>query len=185
MLRRYPKARAELESRLPGWRDAATAIGDLGIGLDDAEYIGGVLWYGLTHRGGKATRRSRSASSPTGWSAGPPGTAETPRGPRPPSAPSWISTWLDGSRTGRAGPRGSDYSPRGPGGGPARIPHSGPASRPVPRMRTRSALRAPGTARVVMPDQLAPGRQAGRQEQAQHRSSGREGKSMRTLTARR
>jgi hypothetical protein len=31
----------------------ATAIGRLGIGLDDAEYVGGVLWYGLTHRGGE------------------------------------------------------------------------------------------------------------------------------------
>jgi len=53
LLRRYRKARTELESRLPGWRDAATAIGGLGIGLDDAEYVGGVLWYGLTHRGGE------------------------------------------------------------------------------------------------------------------------------------
>jgi len=31
--------------------DAATAIGGLGIGLDDAEYVGDVLWYCLTHRG--------------------------------------------------------------------------------------------------------------------------------------
>jgi hypothetical protein len=51
LLRRYPKARAELEIRLPHWREAAAAIGELGIGLDDAEYVGGVLWYGLTHRG--------------------------------------------------------------------------------------------------------------------------------------
>ncbi len=51
LLRRYPKARAELEARMPGWRDAAAAIGGLGIGLDDGEYVGGVLWYGLTHRG--------------------------------------------------------------------------------------------------------------------------------------
>jgi hypothetical protein len=53
LLRRYPRARAELEARLPSWRDAATAIGGLGIGLDVAEYVGGVLWYGLTHRGGQ------------------------------------------------------------------------------------------------------------------------------------
>jgi hypothetical protein len=53
LLRRYPKARAELEARLPRWREAAKAIGELGIGLDDAEYVGGVLWYGLTHRGGQ------------------------------------------------------------------------------------------------------------------------------------
>ncbi len=53
LLRRYPKARAELEARLPRWREAAKAIGELGVGLDDAEYVGGVLWYGLTHRGGE------------------------------------------------------------------------------------------------------------------------------------
>jgi hypothetical protein len=53
LLRRYPKARAELEARLPRWRETATAIGELGIGLDDAEYVGGVLWYGVTHRGGE------------------------------------------------------------------------------------------------------------------------------------
>jgi hypothetical protein len=53
LLRRYPKARAELEARLPRWPEAAKAIGGLGIGLDDAEYVGGVLWYGLTHRGGE------------------------------------------------------------------------------------------------------------------------------------
>lgn len=51
LLRRYPKARAELEARMPGWRGAAAAISRLGIGLDDSEYVGGVLWYGLTHRG--------------------------------------------------------------------------------------------------------------------------------------
>jgi hypothetical protein len=51
LLRRYPKARAELEARLPSWRETAKAIGELGDGLDDEEYVGGVLWYGLTHRG--------------------------------------------------------------------------------------------------------------------------------------
>jgi hypothetical protein len=51
LLRRYPKARAELEARLPRWREAAKAIGELGVGLDDDEYVGGALWYGLTHRG--------------------------------------------------------------------------------------------------------------------------------------
>jgi DNA-binding PadR family transcriptional regulator len=53
LLRRHPKARAELEARLPRWREAAKAIGELGIGLDDAEYVGGALWYGLTHCGGE------------------------------------------------------------------------------------------------------------------------------------
>jgi hypothetical protein len=51
LLRRYPKARGDLEARLPAWRDAAKAIAGLDVGLDDAEYVGGVLWYGLTHRG--------------------------------------------------------------------------------------------------------------------------------------
>lgn len=38
---------------MPGWRDAATAIGGLVIGLDDAEYVAGMLWHGLTHRSGQ------------------------------------------------------------------------------------------------------------------------------------
>ena len=37
--------------RLPAWRDVAKAIGGLEIALDDTEYVGGVLWHGLTHRG--------------------------------------------------------------------------------------------------------------------------------------
>jgi hypothetical protein len=53
LMHRYPQARAELEARLPGWRGAAAAIGGLGTGLDDAGYVGGVLWYGLAHRGGQ------------------------------------------------------------------------------------------------------------------------------------
>jgi hypothetical protein len=51
LLRRYPKARAELEARLPAWRAAAAAIAALSVGLDDTEYVGGILWYGLTYRG--------------------------------------------------------------------------------------------------------------------------------------
>jgi hypothetical protein len=50
-LRRFPKDRGELEARLPVWREAARAIGELGTGLDDAEYIGGVLWTGRTNKG--------------------------------------------------------------------------------------------------------------------------------------
>ena len=65
-LRRFPKARGELEARLPAWRDAAKAIGGLGAALDDAECVGGVLWTGLTHRGPRETRTSRGASSWTG-----------------------------------------------------------------------------------------------------------------------
>jgi hypothetical protein len=51
LLRRYAKARGELEGRLPNWPEVAAAIGALGIGLEDAEFVGGVLWYGLTHKG--------------------------------------------------------------------------------------------------------------------------------------
>lgn len=51
VLQRFPKARGELERLLPTWRDAARTIGELGAGLDDAEYVGGVLWTGLTHKG--------------------------------------------------------------------------------------------------------------------------------------
>jgi hypothetical protein len=50
LLRRYPKARAELEARLPAWRAAAGEISGLGFGLNDEEYVGGVLWYGLTYK---------------------------------------------------------------------------------------------------------------------------------------
>jgi hypothetical protein len=45
--------RAELEARMPRYRDAAPAISKLGIGLDDAEFAGGVLWFGLIYRGGE------------------------------------------------------------------------------------------------------------------------------------
>jgi len=50
LLRRYPKARAELETRLPSWREVADAIAALDVGLDDTEFVGGVLWHGLTYR---------------------------------------------------------------------------------------------------------------------------------------
>src|ERR1039457_7406457 len=49
-MRRYARARGELEARLPNWPEVAAAIGALGIGLEDAEFVGGVLWYGLTHK---------------------------------------------------------------------------------------------------------------------------------------
>jgi hypothetical protein len=53
LLRRYPRARGELEARLPAWTEVANAVAGLNFGLDDTEYVGGVLWYGLTHRGGE------------------------------------------------------------------------------------------------------------------------------------
>ena len=49
-LRRFPRARGELDALLPAWHQAAEAIAALGIGLDDTEYVGGVLWTGLTHK---------------------------------------------------------------------------------------------------------------------------------------
>jgi hypothetical protein len=51
LLRRRPNARGQLGKRLPNWPEVAAAIGALGIGLDDAEYVGGILWLGLTHKG--------------------------------------------------------------------------------------------------------------------------------------
>ena len=51
LLRRYARARGELDALMPHWPQVTREIGELGIGLDDAEYVGGVLWYGLTHRG--------------------------------------------------------------------------------------------------------------------------------------
>jgi hypothetical protein len=47
--------RAELEARMPRWRGAAAAISKLGIGLDDAKFVGGVLGSGLTYRGGEGS----------------------------------------------------------------------------------------------------------------------------------
>jgi len=96
-----PSARAELEARLPGWRDAAV-IGGLGIGLDDAEYVGGVLWYGLTHRGGQGNPEEQKRAITdrlVRWATRDGG---TPPGPQPRSAPSWPG----GGRTGK------DWSPR-------------------------------------------------------------------------
>ncbi len=36
---------------MPRWRDAAAAISKLSIGLDDAEFVGEVPWFGLTSGG--------------------------------------------------------------------------------------------------------------------------------------
>lgn len=51
LLRRRPNARGQLEKRLPNWPEVAATIGGVVEGLDDAEFVGGVLWLGLTHRG--------------------------------------------------------------------------------------------------------------------------------------
>ena len=81
LLRRYPKARAELEARLRRWREAAEAVGELGIGLDDAEYVSGVLWYGLTHRGSEGNPEEQKRVITDRLVRWPPGTAETPPTP--------------------------------------------------------------------------------------------------------
>lgn len=46
-----PRPGGELEARQSVWREAARAIGELGTGLDDAEYIGSVLWTARTNKG--------------------------------------------------------------------------------------------------------------------------------------
>ena len=84
------------------------------------------------------------------------------------AAPSWTSTWLDGSRTGRAGPRGPDHSPR-TRGDPVRIRA---VVRPAAPFRGCGPFRAQslrdGPCRHL-PDQLAPGRQADQRHGGQSR----------------
>jgi hypothetical protein len=67
LLRRFPTAPGELEAILPDWRDVARVIGALGCGLDDEEYVGGVLWLGLTHKGGPAERARVIVDRLTRW----------------------------------------------------------------------------------------------------------------------
>jgi hypothetical protein len=45
---RYPEARPWMDEHCPTWPTIAAAIADLGAGLDDAEYVGGVIYLGLT-----------------------------------------------------------------------------------------------------------------------------------------
>lgn len=86
-----------------GWRKVAKAIGELGIGLDDDEYVGGVLWYGLTHRGAEGnpeeqkrviTDRLVRWASPDGGDASRAAAAIRPV----------LDTWPIGTRAGRASP---------------------------------------------------------------------------------
>jgi hypothetical protein len=95
--------RAELEARMPRYRDTAPAISKLGIGLDDAEFAGGVLWFGLIYRGGEGNPAEQERAFWTAWSAGQPGTAGTPPGPQPQSARYWTSTCPAGSGNIKAG----------------------------------------------------------------------------------
>ena len=48
--RRFPRAKPWMDEHYPSWPDLARAIADLGVGLDDAEYVGGVIYLGLTHK---------------------------------------------------------------------------------------------------------------------------------------
>jgi hypothetical protein len=87
------------------------------------------------------------------------GRRELLRGPRPPSAPSWTSTWLDGSRTGssrsgRAGPRPADKKQSGP----RSAQWSSQPRRPADADPFRAQSLRDGPCRHL-PDQLAPGRQ--------------------------
>lgn len=154
----------------------------------DGRRVGGVLWYGLTHAAGKATSRSRSASSSTGLSAGPRGMAEAPPAPRPPSARSWTSIWLDGSRPAEPCPRRPDHGPR-------TKRQSGLHSAQWCGQPRRSADAGPFRAQSLRDDPCRPagpacpgsaGRPtAQRPERAPRWHTDREGRSLRTQTARR
>lgn len=47
----YPEARPWMDEHCPTWPAIAAAIADLGAGLNDAEYVGGVIYLGLTGHG--------------------------------------------------------------------------------------------------------------------------------------
>jgi hypothetical protein len=49
--RRFPRARPWMDEHCPTWPDIAQAIADLSVGLDDTEYVGGVIYLGLTYKG--------------------------------------------------------------------------------------------------------------------------------------
>ena len=49
--RRFPRARPWMDEHCPKWPAIAGAIAALGADLDDAEYVGGVIYLGLTHKG--------------------------------------------------------------------------------------------------------------------------------------
>ncbi|MGH3277142.1 MAG: hypothetical protein ACRDNZ_22790 [Streptosporangiaceae bacterium] len=51
VFRRFPRAKPWMDEQYPSWPGIARAIADLGAGLDDAEYVGGVIYLGLTHKG--------------------------------------------------------------------------------------------------------------------------------------
>jgi hypothetical protein len=40
-----------MDEHYPAWPDVAQAIAALSVDLDDTEYVGGVIYLGLTHKG--------------------------------------------------------------------------------------------------------------------------------------
>lgn len=60
LLRRYPRARTELEAALPDWRSIADAIAAANLNLADQEFVGGVLWDGLTRKRGNADQQKQA-----------------------------------------------------------------------------------------------------------------------------
>lgn len=60
LLRRYPRARGELETVLPDWRSVADAIAASNLDLDDPEFVGGILWDGLTRKRGDAYQQKQA-----------------------------------------------------------------------------------------------------------------------------
>jgi hypothetical protein len=107
LLRRYPKARAKLEPRLPRWREAAKAIGELGIGPDDAECVDGVLWYCLTLCGGEGNHDQQKRAITdrlVSWATRDGGDGDQAAAA---SAPSWKGISPDGSRTAPGRSRGT------------------------------------------------------------------------------
>jgi hypothetical protein len=55
--RRFSGARSWMDAHYPDWAMAARALADLGAGLDDEEYVGGVLWVGATQNGDPDVQR--------------------------------------------------------------------------------------------------------------------------------
>jgi hypothetical protein len=66
-LRRFPQARPWMEAHFPGWPEAAKAIGALEAGLDDEEYVGGVLWLALTRHSDRAEQIRAAVTALAAW----------------------------------------------------------------------------------------------------------------------
>jgi hypothetical protein len=152
------------------WHSATRNAGGLGIGLDDAEYVGGVLWYGLTHRGGEGNPEEQKrviTDRLVRWATRDGGDSSRGRGRhplRPGRAPAWTAAGpAEPVRAGRTTAR-ADQGRSGP--------HSAQRSGQLPRSADADPFGAQslrdGPCRHL-PDQLAPGRQAGRRHGGQSR----------------